>query len=94
MELKKERKSPEILLAEIKNKGINFEAKICVKTIRNYVHKGGILDLKTTDMIYRKVYKEKNKKNILAIKYQQKKAQNLEQQKQKHEKNMDIGKVI
>ena len=59
--IKKERKSPEILLAEIENKGLNFKAKVCAKTIRNYVHKGGILDLKPTDMIYRKVYKEKNK---------------------------------
>lgn len=59
--IKKERKSPEILLAEIENKGLNFKVKLCAKTIRNYVHKGGILELKTTDMIYRKVYKEKNK---------------------------------
>lgn len=59
--IKKERKSPEILLAEIRSKGIKFEAQICAKTIRNYVHKGGILNLKTTDMIYRKVYKDKNK---------------------------------
>ena len=66
--IKKERKSPEILLAEIKNKGLNFEAKICAKTIRNYVHKGGILELKTTDMIYRKVYKEKNKKKYTSNK--------------------------
>ena len=59
--IKKERKSPEILLAEIENKGLNFETKVCAKTIRNYVHKGGILELKTTDMIYRKVYKDRNK---------------------------------
>jgi len=59
--IKKERKSPEILLAEIENKGLKFKVKICAKTIRNYVHKGGILDIKTTDMIYRKVYKDKNK---------------------------------
>jgi len=52
--IKKERKSPEILLAEIENKGLKFKVKICAKTI-------GILDIKTTDMIYRKVYKDKNK---------------------------------
>ncbi len=66
--IKKERKSPEILLAEIKEKGLNFEARVCPKTIRNYVHKGGILELKPSDMIYRKVYKEKNKKKYTSNK--------------------------
>lgn len=60
--IKKERKSPEILLAEIKEKGLEFESKICAKTIRNNIHKGGIFEITTKDMIYRKVYKEKNKK--------------------------------
>lgn len=66
--IKKERKSPEILLSEIKNKGLIFETKICAKTIRNYVHKGGILELKTTDMIYRKIYKDKNKEKYTSSK--------------------------
>ncbi len=38
--IKKERKSPEILLAEIKEKRIKFESNICAKTIRNYVKEG------------------------------------------------------
>ena len=59
--IKKERKSPEILVAEIKRKKEEFNVVISAKTIRNYIHKR-ILNLTEKDMIYKKEYKEKNKK--------------------------------
>ena len=37
--IKKERKSPEILVAEIKRKPEEFGIIVCVKTIRNCIHK-------------------------------------------------------
>jgi len=58
--IKKERKSPEVLVAEIKKKAEEFSVAVCAKTIRNCVKKQ-ILNLKSEDMIYRKIYKEKNK---------------------------------
>jgi len=58
--IKKERKSPEVLVAEIKKKKEEFRVVVCAKTIRNCVKKQ-ILNLKTEDMIYRKIYKDKNK---------------------------------
>ena len=60
--IKKERKSPEILIAEIKRKGLKFKSNICAKTIRNGIHKGYFNNLSSKDMIYNKTYKEKNKK--------------------------------
>lgn len=60
--IKKERKSPEILIAEIKRKGLKFKSNICAKTIRNGIHKGYFNNLSSKDMIYNKIYKEKNKK--------------------------------
>jgi len=66
--IKKERKSPEILLAEIESKGLKFESKVCAKTIRNNIHKGGIFDIRSKDMIYNKVYKEKNKEKYTSNK--------------------------
>ena len=59
--IKKERKSPEILLAQIEEYGLKFKTKICAKTIRNNIHKGGIFEITDKDMIYKKEYKEKNK---------------------------------
>ena len=59
--IKKERKSPEILVAEIKRKSDEFKVVVCAKTIRNCIHKR-ILELTEKDMIYKKEYKEKNKK--------------------------------
>ena len=56
--IKKERKSPEILVAEIKRKKEEIGVIVCAKTIRNYIHKR-ILNLTEKDMIYKKVYKEK-----------------------------------
>ena len=60
--IKKERKSPEIIIAEIDKKGLKFKSKICAKTIRNGIHKGYFMKLSQKDMIYNKTYKEKNKK--------------------------------
>lgn len=58
--IKKERKSPEILIAEVKRKAEEFSVIVCGKTIRNCIHKG-ILNLTEKEMIYKKEYKEKNK---------------------------------
>ena len=58
--IKKDKKSPEILIAEIKRKPEEFKVIVCGKTIRNCIHKR-ILNLTEKDMIYKKEYKEKNK---------------------------------
>ena len=58
--IKKERKSPEILVAEIKRKPEEFKYIVCAKTIRSCIHKK-ILNLTQKDMIYKKEYKGKNK---------------------------------
>lgn len=57
--IKKEKKSPEVIAKEIKQMG--FKTKICARTIRNNIYGGEIYDIKRTDMIYKKEYKEKNK---------------------------------
>ena len=59
--IKKDKKSPEILLAQIVEYGLKFKSKVCAKTIRNCIHKGGIFELTDKDMIYDKKYKDKNK---------------------------------
>lgn len=66
--IKVEKKSPEILLAEIEEKELKFVAKVCAKTIRNNIHQGGIFDLTEKDMIYKKEYKEKNKEKRVCSK--------------------------
>ena len=58
--IKKERKSPEILVAEIKRKADDFSNVVCAKTIRNCIDKK-ILNIKKSDMIYKKQYVDKNK---------------------------------
>ena len=65
--IKKKRKSPEILVEEIKRKSEVSGETICAKTIRNYIHKR-ILQLTEKDMIYKKEYKEKNKTMSQALK--------------------------
>lgn len=65
--IKKERKSPEILIAEIKRENLEFKVNVCAKTIRNTIKLGTVFDIKSKDMIYRKVYKEKNKEKQICI---------------------------
>ena len=59
--IKKDKKSPEILIAQIEEYGLKFKSKVCAKTIRNCIHKGGIFELTDKDMIYNKEYEDKNK---------------------------------
>ena len=65
--IKKERKSPEILVAEIKRNQDSFGVIVCAKTIRNCIHKR-ILNLTEKDMIYKKEYKDKNKEKTHCVK--------------------------
>ena len=65
--IKRDRKSPEILVEEIKRKKEEFRNIVCAKTIRNCIHKR-ILNLTEKDMIYKKEYKEKNREKTHCIK--------------------------
>lgn len=77
--IKKERKSPEILVAEMKRKKEEFGTIVCAKTIRNCIHKR-ILNLTEKDMIYKKEYKEKNKEKTHCIKVPAEKSINFRPQ--------------
>lgn len=57
--IKEDKKSPEVIALEIKT--MNFKTKMCARTIRNNIYAGDIYDIKSSDMIYNKEYKEKNK---------------------------------
>ena len=57
--IKEDKKSPEVIAKEIKK--MNFKTKMCARTIRNNIYAGYIYDIKSTDMIYNKEYKDKNK---------------------------------
>ena len=57
--IKEDKKSPEVIAKEIKK--MNFKTQMCARTIRNNIYAGDIYDIKSTDMIYNKEYKDKNK---------------------------------
>ena len=38
---------------------MNFKTKMCARTIRNNIYAGDIYDIKPTDLIYNKEYKDK-----------------------------------
>ena len=65
--IKKERKSPEVLIVEIERKGLKFKTKICAKTVRNTIKLGGVFNLEAKDMIYKKKYKSKNREKTVCI---------------------------
>lgn len=65
--IKNERKSPEILINDIEKKSLQFDSKVCAKTIRNCIHKR-ILNLTEKDMIYKKENKDKNQERYHCIK--------------------------
>ncbi len=52
--LKTEKKSPEVIKAEL-------NLKYSARTLRNYIKSGDVFDLTSKDMIYNKKYKNKNK---------------------------------
>lgn len=57
--IKEDKKSPEVIAKNIKK--MKFKTTMCARTIRNNIYSGDIYDIKPTDMIYKKEYKEKNK---------------------------------
>ena len=57
--IKEDKKSPEVIAEEIKE--MKFKTKMCAKTIRNNIASGDIYNIAPKDMIYKKIYKEKNK---------------------------------
>ena len=61
--IKEDKKSPEVIAKEIKEK--NFKTQMSARTIRNNIYAGDIYDIKSTDMIYKKEYKEKNKEKTV-----------------------------
>ena len=67
-EIKKYRKSPEALVAEIRKKGLKFKVDICAKTIRNTINLGNVLEVTGKDMIYKKKYKNRNKEKKICDK--------------------------
>lgn len=64
--IKEDRKSPEVIAKEIKK--MNFKTKMCARTIRNNIYAGDIYNIKSTDMIYHKEYKDKNKEKTVCEK--------------------------
>lgn len=57
--IKEDKKTPEVIAKNIKK--MKFKTTMCARTIRNNIYAGDIYDIKPTDMIYKKEYKEKNK---------------------------------
>lgn len=57
--IKTNKKSPEVIAEEIKE--MKFKTKMCARTIRNNIYSGEIYDIKPKDMIYKKIYRERNK---------------------------------
>ena len=70
--IKEDKKSPEVIAKEIKK--MNFKTKMCARTIRNNIYAGDIYDIKSTDMIYNKEYKDKNKEKRVCEKVPQEKS--------------------
>lgn len=64
--IKEDKKSPEVIAKEIKT--MNFKTKMCARTIRNNIYAGDIYDIKSSDMIYNKENKEKNKDKTICEK--------------------------
>ena len=64
--IKEDKKSPEVIAKEITE--MTFKTKMCARTIRNNIYAGDIYDIKSSDMIYNKEYKEKNKDKTICEK--------------------------
>ena len=64
--IKEDKKSPEVIAKEIEE--MPFKTKMCARTIRNNIYAGDIYDIKSSDMIYKKEYKEKNKEKTICEK--------------------------
>jgi transposase, IS30 family len=61
----KEKYSPDAVIGEIKEKGLEFETEICTKTLYNYIDRGDVfLKLTNKDLPVKKEAKKRNYKKV------------------------------
>ena len=84
--IKEDRKSPEVIAEEIKE--MNFKTKMCARTIRNNIYAGDIYNIKSTDMIYNKEYKDKNKEKTVCEKSATRKKHRLPSRRSKYKRRI------
>lgn len=60
----KEHWSPEAVIGYIREKGLEFETKICAKTVYNYIDKDLFVNISNKDLLYKKAAPKKKQKRI------------------------------
>lgn len=88
--IKEERYSPDAVIGEIKEKGLEFDTTICTKTLYSYIDKGVFAGITNEDLPVKK-NKSKRKHNKVRINHKNLKGTSIEERPEEIDSREDYG---
>ena len=86
----KDKYSPDVIIGEIKDKGLRFETTICMKTLYNYIDKGILQGISNKNLLW-KYRKKKKKHNKVRVSVKNRLGLSIEERPEKIEKREEYG---
>lgn len=87
----KDKQSPDVVIGEIKQKGLKFKGLICTKTLYNYVDKGIIVGISNANLWEKRKQKKKKYKQIQRICLMNKNSRSIEERPEEINKRLKYG---
>lgn len=86
-----EKYSPDAVIGEIKEKGLQFETSICTKTVYNMINKGVFLNLTNKDLPVKRNSKKRKYKQVRKVSLNNIKGRSIEERPPKIENRDEYG---
>lgn len=86
----KDKYSPDVIIGEIKEKGLKFETTICMKTLYNYIDKGILNGISNKNLLW-KHRKKKKKHNKVRVCLKNRLSLSIEERPESVEKREEYG---
>ena len=86
-----EKYSPDAVIGEIKEKGLNFDTSICTKTVYNMIDKGVFLNLTNKDLPVKKRRKKRKYKQVRKVALNNTKGRSIEERPPEIENRDEYG---
>ncbi len=86
-----EKYSPDAVIGEIKEKGLEFETSICTKTLYNMIDKGFFLRLTNKDLPVKRNYKKRKYKDVRKVALNNTKGRSIEERPTVIENRKEYG---
>ncbi|MCK4519427.1 MAG: IS30 family transposase [Candidatus Omnitrophica bacterium] len=87
----KDKRSPDAVIGEIKQKGLKFKGMICTKTLYNYIDKGIFCGISNANLWQKRKQKKKKHKRIQRISLRNKDSRSIEERAPEINNRLEYG---